>query len=76
MASSEKWVMDLVMELQREENDHPKLFRQVSGGEYVQYPWCPFVALNLVPDEVKNAAAAIAAYRVEADRDKSPSEES
>jgi hypothetical protein len=65
------WVMDLVMELQTQEDVHPELLFQAGGmASPAKYDWCPCAALYKVPPGVRQKAAAIAAYRREAGRDK------
>lgn len=59
------WVYELVANLQAEEEVHPKLFMQRYDGAWLQWDWCPAVALALVPDDVKANAAVIAAYTAE-----------
>lgn len=70
MTDLPNWVIDLVMELQREESVHPELFQMVPGRDYVHYEWCPAAALWFVPDDVKATAVAIAAYRRQTQHDK------
>lgn len=70
------WVYDLVMELQEQESMHPRLLFESGGFEGTRtYDWCPCDALKKVPSHVKEHAAAIAAYRAEAERDKQPGDE-
>ena len=69
------WVYDLVAELD-ERTDHPRLLFTSGGFEgTAQYEWCPCNALNRVPDEVKDRARVIAAYRRESEKDKEPAGE-
>jgi hypothetical protein len=66
------WVYDLVNELVGQ-TDHPKLLFTSGGFEgTAQYEWCPCSALNRVPDDVKDRARVIAAYRREAEKAKEP----
>lgn len=69
------WVVDLVMDLQRESDEHPKLLFESGAFEGTrQYGWCPCDALKLVPADVQAQAAAVAAYRRQAERDKEPND--
>lgn len=62
MTSTPKWVLDLVMHLQRHEEEHPTLYQLLHGAQFVEAEWCPAVALAFVPPEVRAAAQAIADY--------------
>lgn len=58
-----RWVWDLLIELQREEDEHPPYFREAVGRDgFVQWNWCPQVALELVPAGVLAQASAIGSY--------------
>ncbi len=65
------WVYDLVMELQEQEGTHPELLYRAGGMTApAKYDWCPCAALYKVPPDVREKAAAIAAYRRKAEQDK------
>lgn len=67
------WVYDVVMDLQDQEQTHPVLLFQAGGMPApAKYDWCPCAALEKVPANVRVKAAAIAAYRREAEKDKQP----
>jgi hypothetical protein len=74
MTELPNWVYDVVMDLQAQQS-HPKLLFTSGGFEgTAKYEWCPCMALGFVPAEVKAKAAAIAAYRREAERDETDPE--
>jgi len=56
------WVYDVVIELQRWRDEHPKLYRYVGVDVYEKAEMCGDEALAKVPAEVQAAAEAIAAY--------------
>ena len=57
------WVYDLVIEL-TEQREHPKLLFESGAFKGTrQYDWCPCNALERVPADVREAAAAIRSYK-------------
>jgi hypothetical protein len=59
------WVYDVVIELQRWNDVHPKLYAEVlDGGEFVKQRVddCGCKPLDLVPDDVKERAKSIGQY--------------
>lgn len=72
MAELPNWVYDVVIELQRWSDEHPKLYFHRYDSQYVTPEGCGCEALNHVPGEVKAIALAIAEYRRQAERDKAP----
>jgi hypothetical protein len=68
------WVYDLVNQLD-EQTSHPRLLFESGAFEgTAPYDWCPCAALERVPEDVKERARAIAAYRRESEKDKEPTE--
>ncbi len=69
------WVIDLVNELAEQVETHPRLLFESGAFEgTAPYEWCPCHAYALVPKDVRDRAAAIAAYRREAAKDKEPTD--
>jgi hypothetical protein len=54
-----RWVWDLVISLQRDEEEHGKLF-VANGDTYIAAAWCPLVVLERIPPEVRDTAAILA----------------
>lgn len=57
------WAYDLVADLIYQEEIHPKLFRELPGGGFEQWTWCPAVALERVPDHIQHIAGLVARTR-------------
>lgn len=55
------WVYDLVMELEKQREVHPKLYMDTSRG-FVPADWCSCALLEMVPPEVATRAQAIREY--------------
>lgn len=55
-----RWVWDLVISLQGDENEHGPLWLQHFDGQYVRSDWCPGRALERVPEVVRDCAAILA----------------
>lgn len=76
MADLPKWVWDLVIHLQQQEEEHPKLYRQVDakypeqGYSYQPAEWCAGTALSQVPRPIQKQAEAIRTYTRMAEQDK------
>lgn len=76
MTELPKWVWDLIMNLQQQEEEHPNLYVRVDakypeqGFSYQQALWCPRTALHSVPVEIESQAKAIRDYTRQVDRDK------
>ncbi len=72
MSALPKWVLDLVMDIQAH-TDHPTLLFESGGFDgTAQYEWCPCNALALVPQDIRDQAEAIAAYRLQTDKEPAP----
>lgn len=60
-----RWVLDLVMAIERSEDEHPKYFGDFAGGmQLIECPESRFLAL--VPDEVRRDARAVMHYQDDA----------
>lgn len=70
MADLPKWVWDLIIQLETQEDTHPELYRRMSSAEYVRWNWCPAAALNSIPAEIRGQARAIRQYQQLAEQDK------
>lgn len=55
-----RWVWDLVISLQKDEEQHPGLSFQRFDGEWVRSEWCPTVVLARIPEAVRDTAAILA----------------
>lgn len=77
MANLPKWVWDLVIHLQQQEDEHPTLYIQANvknpapADKYIESDWCPARALDQVPRPIRKQAEAIREYTQMAEQDKS-----
>lgn len=62
MTDLPNWVYDVVIELQRWADEHPKLYRYMAENDYQPFPDCGCEALERVPEDVRERAKAIRAY--------------
>lgn len=80
MSELPNWVMDLVMALEKWEDEghdmakaaQEELDRKGSVGMDTTRAACHHAWFELIPDDVRNQARAIRAYRDQADREKEP----
>jgi hypothetical protein len=68
MTDLPNWVYDVIIELQRWNDEHPNLYTSTGGTEgYFRTEKCGCEALGMVPDEVRAEAKVIAEYLRHAD---------
>lgn len=76
MTDLPKWVWDMIIHLEDQEDIHPKLYVQVDakypeqGYSYQPSSWCAGTVLNSVPLEIRGQARAIRDYTRQAEQDK------
>ncbi len=58
------WVYDLAIDLIDQHEVHPKLLFESGAFKGTrQYEWCPCVALERIPQDVREKARAIRSYK-------------